>query len=218
MDHLLDKRFRGRGRRNSVWFDFSDRPPKWFADKETLPCYSPRIAFKDVVRNTDTRTTKVGLIPSCAFVTNAAPYFLWIRGDANDVAYLLGVLSSIPFDWYARRFVELHMNFHILNACPIPRPGRDDPRWQRVVAIAGRLACPDDRFAEWADAVGVECGPVPQPKKEQMIFELDAVVAHLYGLTEDHVKHIFETFHEGWDYHARLDAVLRHYQEWARRL
>jgi hypothetical protein len=47
-----------------------------------------------------------------------------------------------------------------------------------------------------------------------MVFEPDAVVAHLYGLTEAHVRHIFETFHEGWDYHARLDAVLRHFRQW----
>ena len=35
-----------------------------------------------------------------------------------------------------------------------------------------------------------------------MIHELDAVVAHLYGLNEAQLVHIFETFHEGWDYHA----------------
>jgi hypothetical protein len=45
-----------------------------------------------------------------------------------------------------------------------------------------------------------------------MIYELDAVVAHLYGLTERQLIHIFETFHEGWDYDARLRAVLKHYE------
>jgi hypothetical protein len=120
-------------------------------------------------------------------------------------------------DWYARRFVETSVNFHILNAFPIPRPGRDNPLWRRVVQLAGRLACPDDRFAEWAEAVGVECGPIPEPEKEAIIFELDAVVAHLYGLTEAHVRHIFETFHEGWDYQGRLDAVLRFYRQWESR-
>jgi len=83
-----------------------------------------------------------------------------------------------------------------------------------VVALAGRLACPDERFAEWAAAVGAECGPIPEPEKEAMIFELDAVVAHLYGLTEAHLQHVFETFHEGWEYKGRLDAVLRHYERW----
>ena len=37
-----------------------------------------------------------------------------------------------------------------------------------------------------------------------MIFELDAVVAHLYGLNAEQLKHIFATFHVGWDYHERL--------------
>ena len=39
---------------------------------------------------------------------------------------MLGVLASIPLDWYARRFVELSLNFFILKAFPIPelKPGR----------------------------------------------------------------------------------------------
>ena len=45
-----------------------------------------------------------------------------------------------------------------------------------------------------------------------MIHELDAVVARLYGLNEDQLTHIFETFHEGWDYRHRLVGVLRHFR------
>lgn len=80
------------------------------------------------------------------------------------------------------------------------------------------MACPDDRFAEWAEAVGVECGPLEVNEKDDMIYELDALVAHLYGLTEDHLRHIFETFHEGWEHSPRLEAVLRHYRDWQRRV
>ena len=47
-----------------------------------------------------------------------------------------------------------------------------------------------------------------------MIYELDAVVAHLYGLKQKHLTHIFETFHEGWDYSTRLKEVLKHYKSW----
>ena len=50
-----------------------------------------------------------------------------------------------------------------------------------------------------------------------MIYELDAVVAHLYGLDERQLAHVFETFHEGWDFGNRLDGVLRHYRDWSRR-
>lgn len=86
-----------------------------------------------------------------------------------------------------------------------------------MVELAGRLACPDERFATWAAAVGVECAPLESDEKEDRIHELDAVVAHLYGLTEAHLRHIFETFHEGWDYHQRLESTLRHYERWQTR-
>ena len=41
------------------------------------------------------------------------------------------------------------------------------------------------------------------------VCELDAAVAHLYGLTEKQLVHIFDTFHEGWDYADRLAATLK---------
>ena len=215
-EHLDDKRRKGRTNSKSPFFEFADRPD-WFKTQDTLPCLHPRIAFRDVTNRTNRRTIIAAMLPARVFITNKGPYLLWPRGDEKDQAFLLGVLCSIPLDWYARRFVETTVNYHIINAFPVPRPGRDNRLWQRVVQLAGRLACPDDRFAEWAEAVGVGCGPIPEPEKEALVFELDAVVAHLYGLTEAHVRHIFETFHEGWDYQGRLDAVLRFYGQWKER-
>ena len=53
---------------------------------------------------------------------------------------------------------------------------------------------------------------VPDPaEKTDAIAELDAAVALLYGLTEDDVVHIFETFHVGWDYGPRLEAAQAHF-------
>ena len=89
--------------------------------------------------------------------------------------------------------------------------------WQRVVKLAGPLACPDDRFAEWASAVGVTSGPLMEDEKLDLIYELDGVVARLYGLTEAQLVHVFETFHEGWDYEGRLAGVLAHLRRWGTR-
>ena len=36
--------------------------------------------------------------------------------------------------------------------------------------------------------------------------------ARLYGLTEAQLVHVFETFHEGWEYQVRLDGVLRYFR------
>lgn len=212
---LQGKRMKaGRSSRDSAHGEF---PLEYLRDQNTLPCFAPRVAFRDVSRSTDSRTIRVALLPPNIFITNKGPYFLWPRGAEPDQAFLLGVLSSIPLDWYARRFVEVSVNYFIINPFPVPRPPRDDVGWQRVVELAGRLACPDERFSVWAESVGVDCGPLAPNEKDDMIHELDAVVAHLYGLSEAQLAHIFETFHEGWDYQNRLDSVLCHYRAWTGR-
>ena len=215
LDWLQRKRLRaGKGRRDSPHGEF---PAHFLRDPDTLPCFRPRIAFRDATNRTNQRTVIACLVPPRVFIGNQAPYLLWPRGDERDEAYLLGVLCSIPLDWYARRFVETHVNYFVFNPFPVPRPSQEDLRWQRIVALAGRLACPDDRFSAWADAVRVACGPLTMDEKEDMIHELDAVVARLYGLEERQLVHVFETFHEGWDYDDRLAGVRRHFRAWGPR-
>jgi hypothetical protein len=214
--HLFEKRLRaGKAGRDSAYREFS---LQHLRDPSNMPHLRPRIAFRDATNRTNIRTVCVSLVPPKVFLSNQANFFLWPRGDEKDEAFLLGVLSSIPLDWYARRFVETHVNLFIINPFPVPRPERTDNYWRRAVEIAGRLACPDERFSNWAKAVGVEYGPLVQDKKQKLIEELDAVVAKLYGLAPDHFIHIFDTFHE-WteeaqqkNWNARRDrtvAILR---------
>jgi hypothetical protein len=213
IDWLYGKRLKsGNSARDSAHGEFT---LAYRQDKKTLPCHAPRIAFRDITRSTDTRTIRAALITAKAFIANTAPYLLWPRGDEKDEAFLLGVLCSQILDWYARRFVETHLNYFVFNPLPVPRPTRTDLLWARVVSLAGRLAAPDDRFAVWAEKVGVQHGPLMAGEKQDMIDELDAVVAKLYGLSESQLVHLFETFHEGWDYEPRLAAVLKHFKNLA---
>lgn len=200
---LQAKRLRSaKSRRDSAWAEF---PLAELRNAKTLPCHAPRVAFRDVSRATDTRTVRAALVPAHVFCANQAPYLLWPHGDQKDQAFLLAVLCSISLDWYARRFVETHLNFYVLNPFPIPRPERSDALWQRAVQLSGRLACADERFAEWAKAIGVEWGALARSKKQAMIEELDAVVARLYGLSPDQLSHVFDTFHE-WPNEAQAQA------------
>ena len=50
--------------------------------------------------------------------------------------------------------------------------------------------------------------------KQDLICELDACVAHLYGLDESDLAVIYETFHERADYSERHAAVLGHFRRW----
>lgn len=225
--YLHKKRANGRTRGNSVWYEFAGdvRPGKWWTDPNALPCFAPRIAFRDSTNAMNQRTIIAALVPPHVLLGNQAPYILWPRGDSQDEAYLIGILCSLPLDWYSRRFIDKHLNFFILNPFPIPRPSRSDRHWQRCVAIAGRLAAVDDRFGDWAKAVGVDCGPVDEDERFDLICELDAVAAHLYDLEERHLRHIFETFHEGWqpgttarhptlgEYDVRLSRTMEYYRQ-----
>lgn len=205
---LQAKRVRQQRLSRSAFSEFS---VDWAGDKATLPCLRPRISFRDISRSTDSRTVIVALVPGEVFLTHLDPYILWPEGGERDEAFLLGVLSSIPLDWYARRVVENHVSYQLLNAFPVPRPDANDTRRIRVIEIAGRMAAIDDRFTAWAAAVGVPVGSVSESEKATLIPELDALVAHLYRLERDDVIHIFETFHRGWNHEERLDQVLDHF-------
>jgi len=184
-------------------------PPK------RLPMDSARIAFRDIARATDTRTAIPCLLPPGTAAVHQSPILVRRQGDEKSEAFLLGVMSSIPFDWSARRWVELHLTFELLNPLPVPAYDRESTIAQRVVQIAGRLGAVDERYADWASAVGVPVGSVEtQTEKDGLCAELDALVSLLYGLSEDQVEHLFATFHRGWKYEPRLEAVLQHYRTW----
>ncbi len=210
IDWLYEKRKNGHRYSKSIHFEFSDT---YVRSKKTLPCFKPRIAFRDIGSADRPRTLHIGLIPPHVVLVHSANYLLFSRGNERDEAFLLGILSSIPLDWYARRLTSTnHINLSTFNTFPIPRPSRENYLWKRAVALSGRLASPDKRFSKWAKAVGVEYGKLDKEKKNQMIYELDAIAAHLYGLSQKQLIHIFETFHKTRDYYkSRLQAVLKYY-------
>jgi hypothetical protein len=205
---LNEKRLRSARGADSAFSEFS---ADWLKNSKTLPCLGARIALRDVSRSTDSRTVRAALVPPNVFLTNKAPYLLWPRGGVVEQAYLLGVLCSIPLDWYARRFVEISLNFFIFNPFPIPRPSLADPLARRVIEAAATLAAQDRRLAGWAKPLAIKPRKLAEEEQADLVAELDAAVAHLYGLAEADLVHIFETFHEGWDYQNRLDATLKRF-------
>jgi hypothetical protein len=216
--HLDEKIKRGTTQRRSAYFGMRYR------GAGDLPTRHPRIAFRDIARPTDTRTAITCLVPpGCALVHNA-PTLVRRAGNESDDAYLLGLMSSIPFDWQVRRTVELHMTYELLNPMAVPRPDLDSPLRLQLVNNSARLAAVDDRYRPWADAVGVAVADLgDQISRADAIAENDALVAHLFGLSREQLVHIFETFQRGWDatkpgYLARLTAVLKQFDAWSDRV
>jgi hypothetical protein len=194
---------------------FYGMPASWVENPQTLPMHYPRIAWRDTTNRANARTIVACLVPPEIVMVHQAYYLFFRRGTATDQAFVLGVLSSIPLDWYARQMVERHATVEFVLGAPVPRPHPTDVRRTRVAKIAGRLAAVDERYATWAAEVGVAVGSVEtQVEKDELVAELDGLVSLFYGLSEDQIEHMFATFQSGWSYERRLEAVLKHYRAW----
>ena len=209
-DYLLQRYKASTSRRASPFFGMEDAE-----DVSGLPFSQARIAFRGITNRTNRRTVIASLIPPGSVTVHSAPYLLRRKGTNEDEAYLLGVMSSIPFDWYARRWVEQNLTFELLRLLPIPIASKTDRLRQRIVHLSARLAATDERFRTWAESLGVGTGTVQDDSDRWAAqVEIDAAVAYLYGLSESQLDHIYRSFHPGWEYSEDLEAVLNHFRQW----
>ena len=181
------------------------------ANPITHPLHHPRVAFRNIARATDSRTSIACLIPPRTPLTNAAPYLVFGNWSPVEQAFVLGILNSIPFDWFVRRYIETTFNFYILNMLCFPSP--DATRWQSIGQFAARLSCVDDRFADFAAEAGVEFGPLPEGDRDDMRAEIDALVANAYGLSADELRFVFTDFTDNAVPQSYRDLVITKFEQ-----
>ena len=172
---------------NSAFSLFS---PEWQTDPDSLPIQTERIAYRMVARSTDNRTVICALVPPKVAITHGAPYLMFPTGDREDVAYVLGVLSSIPLDWQARRTVEINLTYHILNGLSFPRPAKENALRQRIISIVVRLTCIDDRYLSWGAFFKVDVLTVDLLEKD----ELNDIFANKKNQRKVKILHKFINF------------------------
>ena len=182
LDWLQSKRLKSYRQNNHNFYKNFDE--NFINNPDSLSNLQPRIAFRLISRSTDSRTLRACLVPPKTFHVHSSQLVNIFSKNKFDEAYLLGVLCSIPLDWYARRFVEINFTFNYFNSLPIPRVDNENILKKRLVKISGRLASKDERFSLWASQVGVEFGDLKKDEKEDKICEIDALVSILYGLDE----------------------------------
>ena len=179
-------------------------PPNILSDPACHPINRCRIAFRDVSNRTNSRTVIACLSPPKTPIAHTAPYLVTGLGwDELSTSAVLATLNSLSFDWQARRYVESHLTYFILNSLCFPR--WEDTNWRRIGELAARLSCVDDRFADFAAEAGVDYGPLTDAQRDDKRAEIDALVAQGYGLDFDELRFIFTDF--------TLDAVPEHYRK-----
>ena len=189
-----------------------------FNSEKDLPISKPRLTFRDITNQTNTRTTIICLVPAGVALTHKAP-FLVNRSNSNEPeAFLLGVMSSLPFDWYMRRWVELHITYELLNPAPIPQPPLKNILRRRIVEIVCNLQSLEGGFDEWIKSINPDFKTKSSNiDPAELKFELDALVALLFELNRDDLIQIFATFHRGWQYQESLQRVLYYFEMWERK-
>lgn len=161
-----------------------------------------RVAFRDVSRATDSRTVRACLVPPRTFLTHKAPVLSFVEGGASGRSACLAVMNSLLFDWQARRFVETNLTFFILEGLMVP--DLEDEDFASIAESAARLSCVDDRFSEFAKDFGIEPGPLDEDERVRLRVEIDARVAHAWGLTEQDLNLLLSDF--------TFDAVPQDYR------
>lgn len=153
-----------------------------------------RLAFRDTTNRTNSRTVIASLVPQHTFLLNSALYLVFVDGGHVARAACCALMNSLPFDWQARRFVETHVSYFILEL--LSAPSFSDAAYDELVTLGARLSCPDERFLEVADACGTKAVPLGDDERLALRARVDALVAHAYGLTRDDVEVVLADFTE----------------------
>ncbi len=201
-----------------IWqFDHKLAPPRYWVDEkegraailgrekdvgQKLDYQDYRLGFRDIASSTNERTLICSMVPP-AFHGNKLPTVI-TNGNSgrrvilpNEQLFLAAALNSFALDWAIRMKVTSTLNFFYVYQLPVPRLMEKDSQFGPIVERAARLICTTPEFDALARQVGLKShkDSVIEPAGRAKIrAELDAIIAHLYGLTEKEFAHILSTF------------------------
>lgn len=176
------------------------------------------IAFRNVTGVVaNERTVVCSLLPRVG-VGNSAPILLSGIEEARLVACLLGNLSCIVFDYFARQKVGgLNLNFFIFKQLPvIPPEHYTEADLSFIVPRVLELTYTARDIASWALDLGYAGEPyVFNPERCSILrAELDAYYAKLFGLTRDELRYILDPADVmGEDYPSETFRVLKNKEQ-----
>jgi SAM-dependent methyltransferase len=165
------------------------------------------LAFRNVAQASEGRLVQAALIPP-GVVVDASVTVLWLRPPehgsklrgqrlAADLLYLLALFNGYPLDWMVRMRGSRHILVSQILELPVPCPAPAEALFRSVVQRAARLTCTTPAFDDLARNGGLKShkdGVTVPEARAWLRAEIDGLVAHLYGLTEDEFAHILKTF------------------------
>ncbi len=188
-------------------FTTSYAEPRYWLNEIDLKNTHYRIALRAIARTTDARTLIASMLPAKA----GAGHSLLVTKHPlphSRMLYLLALINSYCVDYIIRQKISTNVSKFFLDQLPMPRREAGNAYFDAIVPRAAALTCTTAAFAElWESVMGTAwvaadeatalqtIVPTTDPAKRQILRdELDAIIAHLYGLTRDDFAHILGTF------------------------
>ncbi|XZN98474.1 MAG: Eco57I restriction-modification methylase domain-containing protein [Microcoleus sp.] len=161
-----------------------------------------RLAFRDIARNTDSRTMIMTMLSREVFCNHTLPtvvikYSQQLKPDCQAELFFMSVMNSYVIDYAFRQRVTTHLTFFFIYQMAVPRLTTGDKYFTDIVQRAAKLICTAPEFDELAQEVGLNShreGVTDETERAQLRAELDGIIAHLYGLTEAEFAYILTTF------------------------
>ncbi len=167
-----------------------------------------RLGFRKIARNTDIRTMISTIIPpnfcsenfqvALTFDENHHRYISY-----REMLFLCSLWNSFVVDFMLRQRISANVNFFYVYQLPVPRLQEGDKWFTEIVERAAKLICTTSEFDDLLKEVNKTkkkgkgkpiVGVTDETERAKLRAELDGIIAHLYGLTEDEFTHILSTF------------------------
>jgi hypothetical protein len=157
-----------------------------------------RICFRDITSPTNERTMINSILPKNVFAGNTLALS---KEDStcNDKLLIVALLNSFVNDYSIRQKITSHCNFFYVYQLRVPRLKPKDRWYYAIVERAARLICTTEEFAElWEEVMKTKWSEkkaaTQEYERSKLRAELDGIIAHIYGLTEEEFAYILSTF------------------------
>jgi hypothetical protein len=164
-------------------------------------CY--RLGFRSVASSTNERSLIASIVPKSIFCGNSLLVSLrylennQISLNNSEMLFSAVVFNSFVIDYCLRQKVTTNLNMFYIYQLPIPRLTESDRYFNEIVQRAAKLICTTPEYDELAQEVGLgshQQGVTDETERAKLRAELDGMIAHLYGLTQEEFAYILSTF------------------------
>lgn len=214
-----------------IWqFDHQYSEPRYWIDEkdgrkgllgrvddtgQSLEYQQYRLGFRSAGENTNERNFIADVIPSNVFCGNS---LVLSKNVSNGklLVFLCAMFNSFVLDYAVRLKISRNMNMFYIYQLPVPRLTESDSRFAPIVERAAKLICTTPEYDELACEVGLgdhHAGVTDPVERAKLQAELDGLVAHIYGLSQDELHHILGAF--PLVKQSMKDAVLTAYRAFA---